>query len=80
MGLVWRVCDPDDLLAETGRFAEILAARTLSSLIAVKQSITEPTRGEIAAARAREDAYFAAMMGAQANADALAEFNRGRSG
>lgn len=80
MGLVWRVCEPDDLLAETSRFAETLAARPISSLIAVKQSITEPGRGEIAAARAREDAYFATMMGAEANADALAEFNRGRSG
>jgi hypothetical protein len=42
--------------------------------------MAEPTRPGIAAARAREDAYFAEMMGAAANAEALAEFQRGRAG
>ena len=42
--------------------------------------MVEPTRNLIAAARAREDAYFAEMMGAPANAEALAEFTKGRSG
>lgn len=79
MGLVWKVCEPDALLPETRRHAEILAAKPVSSLIAVKQAMAEPVRPEIAAARAREDAYFAEMMGAAANAAALAEFNRGRS-
>lgn len=79
MGLVWKVCEPDDLLAEARRHAGILAARPIASLIAVKQAMVEPTRAEIAAARAREDAYFATMMGAQANADALDAFSRGRS-
>jgi enoyl-CoA hydratase/carnithine racemase len=78
MGVVWKVCDPDDLLPEARRHAETLAAKPISSLIAVKQSMAEPLRSGIAAARAREDAYFAAMMGAAANADALAEFQRGR--
>lgn len=79
MGLVWRLCEPDDLLAETRQTAELLAARPIPSLIAVKQAIAEPSRREIAAARVREDGYFAELMGAQANAAALAEFNRGRS-
>ena len=78
MGVVWKVCDPDDLLPEARRHAETLAAKPISSLIAVKQSMAEPLRPGIAAARAREDAYFAEMMGAAANADALAEFQRGR--
>jgi len=78
MGLVWRVCEPDDLLPEARRHAEILAAKPMSSLIAVKQSMAEAVRPGLAAARAREDAYFAAMMGAAANADALAEFRLGR--
>lgn len=78
MGLVWKLCEPDDLLSEVRRHAEILAAKPISSLIAVKQSMTEPVRSGIAAARAREDAYFAAMMGATANAQALADFHRGR--
>jgi hypothetical protein len=42
--------------------------------------MVEPNRAEVASARAREDAYFAQLMGAQANSDALAEFTRGRSG
>lgn len=79
MGLVWKVCEPDILLSDTRRHAEILAAKPVSSLIAVKQAMAESIRPEIAAARAREDAYFAEMMGAAANAAALAEFNRGRS-
>lgn len=78
MGLVWKVCDPESLLADVRRHAEVLAAKPISSLIAVKQSMAEPHRDGIAAARAREDAHFAELMGAQANAEALAEFNRGR--
>ena len=79
MGLVWKVCEPDELLSEAHRYAGVLAAKPISSLIAVKQAMVEPTRAEISAARAREDAYFAEMMGTQANAEALAEFNRNKS-
>jgi enoyl-CoA hydratase/carnithine racemase len=79
MGLVWKVCEPDELLSEAHRYAGVLAAKPISSLIAVKQAMVEPTRAEVSAARAREDAYFAEMMGAQANVDALAEFHRGKS-
>jgi hypothetical protein len=35
----------------------------------------EPLRPEIAAATARENAHFAELMGAQANAAALADFS-----
>jgi enoyl-CoA hydratase/carnithine racemase len=79
MGLVWRVCEPEDLLPETYRHAEILAAKPISSLIAVKQSMAEPIRPGISAAREREDAHFAVLMGAAANAEALADFQRGRA-
>ena len=80
MGLVWKVCEPSDLLPEARRHAEVLAARPISSLMAVKRTIVEPHNPEIAAASARENAYFAELMGAQANADALADFasRRGR--
>jgi len=77
MGLVWRVCDPEELLPEARRHAEILAARPISSLMAVKHTMMEPIRPEIVAASARENAHFAELMGAQANAAALADFNRG---
>lgn len=79
MGLVWKLCEPDDLLTEAYRHANVLADKPISSLIAVKQAIAEPIRPGIAAARAREDGYFAEMMGAAANAEALAEFQRGRN-
>ena len=82
MGLVWKVCEPDDLLPEARRHAEILASRPIPSLMAVKQTIAEPSRPGIAAATERENAHFAELMGAAANADALAAFTdkRGEDG
>ena len=75
MGLVWRVCEPEELLTEARRYADILAGRPISSLMAVKHTMLEPVRPEIAAATARENAHFAELMGAQANAAALADFS-----
>jgi enoyl-CoA hydratase/carnithine racemase len=78
MGLVWKVCEPSELIADARRHAEILASRPISSLMAVKQTIIEPTRPEIAAATARENARFAELMGGHANAQALADFTARR--
>jgi enoyl-CoA hydratase/carnithine racemase len=78
MGLVWKVSEPDELLREARRHAEILAARSIPSLIAVKQSIAEPTLPHIAAATERENAHFAELLGGQANAAALADFTAKR--
>lgn len=78
MGLVWRVCEPDDLLAEATRHAEVLAAKPISSLVAVKRTMTEPLRAEIEAARERENAAFAELMGGPANLEALTAFAEGR--
>jgi hypothetical protein len=44
----------------------------------VKRTMVDPIRPDIVAASARENAYFAELMGGQANADALADFT-GRS-
>ncbi|HKV20549.1 MAG TPA: enoyl-CoA hydratase-related protein [Mycobacterium sp.] len=74
MGLVWKVCQPDDLLTEARRHAEVLATKPIPSLMAVKQTIAEPSRPGIKAATERENAHFAKLMGAAANADALAAF------
>jgi len=74
MGLVWKVCEPEELLAEARGHAEILAARSIPSLVAVKQSMVEPTLPDIAAATERENAHFAELLGGQANAAALADF------
>jgi enoyl-CoA hydratase/carnithine racemase len=78
MGLVWQVCEPDDLLPEAVRHAELLAARPISSLVAVKRTMTEPLREGIAAARQRENAAFAELMGGPANLEALTAFAEGR--
>ena len=56
------------------RHADVLASRSISSLIAVKQTMVEPTRAEITAAAAREYAQFAELLGGAANTDALAAF------
>ena len=76
MGLVWKVCEPGDLLDEARRHAEVLASRPIASLQAVKATMVAPIRAEIEAARQRENACFVELMGAAANAEALAEFNR----
>jgi enoyl-CoA hydratase/carnithine racemase len=78
MGLVWKLCEPDDLLPTARRHAELLAARPISSLVAVKRTMTEPVRTEIAAARERENAAFAELMGGPANLEALTAFAEGR--
>lgn len=83
MGLVWKVSEPDALLPEALRHADLLAARPLASLMAVKQTILAPTRPGIDAARGRENDFFVKLMGTTANAEALATFtsagDRGRS-
>ena len=76
--MVWRVCEPDDLLTEAHRHAAVLAARPISSLVAVKRTMTEPLRAEIDAARERENAAFAELMGGPANLEALTAFAEGR--
>ncbi len=79
MGLVWKVCDPEALLPEARRHAELLASRPLASLMAVKRTMTAPLLEEIAAARKRENACFAELLGGAENAEALAEFNQRRA-
>ncbi len=78
MGLVWRLAEPDELLPEARRHAEVLAARPVSTLVAFKRVMTAPLRGQMAAARERENAAFAELMGGPANSEALAAFAEGR--
>jgi enoyl-CoA hydratase/carnithine racemase len=79
MGLVWKVCEPDDLLAETYRHANVLASKPISSLMAVKTTMTAPLRPLIDAAVERERACFAELVGAAANAVALDAFTGRRA-
>lgn len=74
MGLAWKVCEPEDLMAEAGRHAAVLASRSIPSLMAVKETIVDPTRDAIAEAAKREYAKFEVLLGSVANADALSDF------
>lgn len=78
MGLVWRVCEPEVLMSEARRHAVVMAARPISSLVAVKRTMIAPLRDGVAAARERENAAFAELMGGPANLEALAAFAEGR--
>jgi enoyl-CoA hydratase/carnithine racemase len=81
MGLVWKVCAPEDLLPVVRQHAEVLAAKPIPSLIAVKRTIAAPLRPHIEDANAREVAEFSELLGAADNVEALAAFtNRPRSG
>ena len=73
-GLALQVCDPADLLAETRALAEGIAAGPLPSLMATKRLLLAGQRDAIAAARQREDAAFAELLGQRANADAMQAF------
>ena len=74
MGLVWRQCEPGELMATTLDHARTLAALPISSLIETKRTIVESQRDPIVAARARENAAFAKLMAGPANAEALRAF------
>ncbi|NDZ97481.1 enoyl-CoA hydratase/isomerase family protein [Streptomyces sp. SID6673] len=79
IGLAWRLCKPQELLDVATRHAEQIAQQPISSLIAVKRTMNEPIRGQIDAARDRENAAFAELMGGPANTEALTAFAEGRA-
>jgi enoyl-CoA hydratase/carnithine racemase len=79
MGLVFGVSAPENLITDARRYAEVLAAKPISSLRAVKATMTAPIREGIAAARERENACFAELMGGPANIEALTAFAEGRA-
>ena len=51
IGLVWKVTEPDALLPEAHRYASVLAAKPISSLVHTKAAIVAPFRAQIDAAR-----------------------------
>jgi enoyl-CoA hydratase/carnithine racemase len=74
MGLVWKVCAAEDLLAQTYHHARVLASKPIPSLMAVKKTMVAPLLPHIEAAIERETACFAELIGGAANAAALSEF------
>ncbi|MCB0996708.1 MAG: enoyl-CoA hydratase/isomerase family protein [Acidimicrobiales bacterium] len=74
IGLVWKVCEPDELLDVTMDHARRLAALPIPSLIETKRLVVAPHREQIYAARSREDAAFQRVLGGPANREAVAAF------
>jgi enoyl-CoA hydratase/carnithine racemase len=74
MGIAWKVVAPDELLPETMRYARVLGAKPIASLIECKKVIVAPLQDEIAAARQRENAAFQRLLGQPANVEALKAF------
>ena len=74
MGLVFEVCEPDELMDHTMTAARTLAAKPISSLIETKATIVEPMRAALHAAHERENTAFAKLMGGPANIEAMTAF------
>jgi enoyl-CoA hydratase/carnithine racemase len=75
MGLVWRVCEPGQLMDEAYEVATEIAANPIPSLVATKELMLASGReAEAIAAHARESAAYAHLMGAPANAEAVKAF------
>ena len=62
MGLVFKVCEPDELLPVTMQHAQVLAQQPISSLVESKRLITASWRERIDAARAGENQAFQKLM------------------
>ncbi len=73
-GLALRVVPAEDLLTETMNIAREIAAMPVASLMATKRLVVEARIDAVRAARAREDAMFAQMIGGPANMEAIAAF------
>ena len=73
-GLALRAVEPDALLTETMGLAERIARMPVSSLVETKRLVLAGRIDAIRAARAREDAAFAHMVGGPANLEALTAF------
>ena len=74
MGLVFELCEPDDLMDQAMAAAHTLASKPISSLIETKATIVEPMRDAMLAAHERENAAFAKLMGTPANIEAMTAF------
>ena len=74
MGLVFKVCEPDELLPVTMQHAQVLAQQPISSLVESKRLITASWRERIDAARAGENQAFQKLMAGPANQEALRAF------
>jgi enoyl-CoA hydratase/carnithine racemase len=76
-GLVLEVVEPEALVPSALDLARTIAAMPLDSLVTTKRLMMAARGDAVRAARQREDAEFARMVGSAANAAALASFSKG---
>ena len=75
MGLAWRICEPDSLMDEAYAVANELAANPIPSLIATKELMLAAGRQpQTLEAHERESTAYESLLGAPANAEAIAAF------
>ena len=74
IGLAFRVTSPTSLLEETLSVAADIAIMPLDSLVGTKQLLLDARLDSIRAARQRETATFAGLVGGPANRAAIAAF------
>ena len=79
MGLVFELCQPDELMDRTMTAAHTLAAKPISSLVETKATIMASLRPALHAAHERENAAFATLMGGPANLEAMTAFAEKRA-
>jgi len=73
-GLALRAVEPDALIPDTMEIAGRIARMPVTSLVETKRLVVAGRIDAVRAARAREDAAFAHMVGGPANLDALTAF------
>lgn len=73
-GLALRVVEPDVLMTDTMELAGRIARMPVTSLVETKRLVLAGRIDAVRAARAREDAAFARMVGGPANVEALTAF------
>lgn len=78
MGLAWKKTLAGDLMAAAETLARQIAAMPISSLVHTKKLVLAPRLAAIAAARQRETAAFAELIGAPANREAIQAFKEKR--
>lgn len=74
MGLAWKLSEPGASLDDALAAARTIATWPISSLVAVKQTMTAARKDLIASSRAREDSAFQRLLGGPANTEALTAF------
>ncbi len=74
IGLAWRLSDPGESLDDALDAARTLARWPISSLVAVKATMTAARSELVGAARRREDAAFGRLLGSPANTEAITAF------